>query len=135
MKKIMNALFCAILAFALPLMSFAGSDDAPKGKRGGLLIGDGEKIRFEMIDDGASIRFFPVGPQGEMLSTMPTHAEINIVYIDTQVKHHERNVELHEGAFTVNPPRDMKIFLYGISCEYNGSNVYAKYRDFSEPVR
>jgi hypothetical protein len=134
MKKVLNTLFAGIFALVLPFVALAGSDDAPKGKRGGLLIGDDQKIRFELVDDGNTIRFYPVGPQGEMLSTMPTNAEINIVYIDTRVKHHEGNVQLQEGAFAVNPPRDMKIFMYAISCDYNGSHVYVKHRDFSEPV-
>lgn len=129
MRKSAHLLLICLIAFLIPVSSIAlDSSEEGKGKRGGVIAGGQQDLFFEIVDDGSKVSFYPCDKDGNMLTVVPTQAEITIVYIATAEQYHQRNVVLTEGAFTVHPPRDMKIYMYAISCSYKEETVGVKYR-------
>lgn len=116
--------FCTLFSFAQSAVTPA---DAEKGKRGGLIIGQGS-LRYEMLDNGSSVSFYPVSTSGTVLSAMPLSADITIVYQDTRQQNSFKGVVLQNGCFTVSPDREMPIYIYAISSELNEQTYAAKYR-------
>ena len=129
MRKSAQLFLICLIAFLLPFASISkASSDEGKGKRGGVVVGGQQDLYFEIVDDGSKVSFYPCDKDGNILTVVPTHAEVTIVYIATAEQYHQRNVALTEGAFTVTPPRDMKIYMYAVSCPYKDETVGVKYR-------
>jgi len=129
MRKSAHFFLICLIAFLIPVSSIAStSSEEEKGKRGGVIVGGQQDLFFEIVDDGSKVSFYPCDKDGNMLTVVPTHAEITIVYIATAEQYHQRNVALTEGSFTVTPPRDMKIYMYAINCPYKDETVGVKYR-------
>jgi hypothetical protein len=129
MRKSAHLFLICLIAFLIPFSSTASStSEDGKGKRGGVIVGGQQELYFEIVDDGAKVSFYPCDKDGNMLTVVPTQAEITIVYIATAEQYHQRNVALTEGAFTVIPPRDMKIYMYAISCPFKDETIGVKYR-------
>lgn len=137
MRKTAYLFLVCFIAFLIPVSVISkASSEEDKGKRGGVIVGGQQDLYFEIVDDGAKVSFYPCDKEGNILSVVPTEAEITIVYISTADQFNQRNVTLTEGAFTVTPPRDMKIYMYAINCAYKDQTVGIKYRaQLNEPVR
>ncbi|MBL7922875.1 MAG: hypothetical protein JNL88_01620 [Bacteroidia bacterium] len=129
MKKLLLSLIFSLVILA-PLALQAQTDAVAKGKRGGYLVTSAEQnsVSFEIVDNGSEVKIFPCGPNGEMLSVVPTEAEITVVYLSTTIQHHEKEVQLTNGAFTINPPREYPIYMYGIRYIFNDQEFSVKYR-------
>lgn len=97
-----------------------------KGPHGGRVIGSDE-IRFELIDNGTTVSFYPVNKNGQVISAVPTVANCTIYYADLSQHYKLDNVALTNGCFTITPPREYPMFLYAIETSFNGIPIVAKY--------
>lgn len=125
-KHLFSMIFTLMLIVPIGLM--AQSDKIVKGKRGGYIVGGEQQVYFEIVDNGTKVSFFPCDVNGEKLKVNPSKAEITIVAIETTKQFNQKDVELNNGAFTVNPPRDYPIYMYGINYTFNDQQYGIKFR-------
>ena len=124
-----------LLGFTAPqFVNAQANDKAPiasppesvKGPHGGMIIGS-DNIRFEMVDNGTTVCYYPVNKSGQISNSVPTVATCTIVYADLSQHYQQTNVQLTNGCFTITPPRDYPMYLYAIETSFNGAPIVAKY--------
>lgn len=132
-----NSIIRYLILFAsfLPFMGIAQEpgNTTARGKRGGHLVKGDDQVYFEIVDNGSKVSFYPCDRNGDILTAVPTDADITIVYIATAVTHYEPDVKLSEGAFTIYPPREMPIYIYAIAYGPKENRTVVKFRDPSAP--
>ncbi len=133
MKKHFISLIFSLL-LVLPSVLFAQSDNLVKGKRGGYIVGGEQQVFFEIVDNGGKISFYPCDRNGEILKVVPTSADIMVAYIESTQQYYQKEVKLMDGAFSVNPPRDYAVFLYGINYTFNDQPCAVKFRAPGAPT-
>ena len=136
-EKMKNCIIRYLILFAsfLPfLVNAQETGNTPaKGKRGGHLLKGDDQVYFEIVDNGTKVSFYPCDRNGDILTAVPTDADITIVYIATSETYYQPDVKLSEGAFTIYPPRDMPIYIYAIGYGPKESRNVVKFRDPSAP--
>ncbi|MBK9400819.1 MAG: hypothetical protein IPN36_08110 [Bacteroidetes bacterium] len=125
-KQLFSLIFSLVMILPIGLM--AQSDKLVKGKRGGYIVAGEQQVYFEIVDDGSKVNFYPCDINGESLKVMPEIADITIVYIETTKIHYEKDVRIKDGVFSVYPPREYPIYIYGINYTFNDQQGAVKFR-------
>jgi hypothetical protein len=125
MKKLI--LLAAITFMLGGIVNAQTSENVVKGIHGGIVFGS-EDLKFEFVEKGSDVLVYPVSAEGKMLSTVPTHATINIVPMAVQLRQEFTNVEFENGCFKVTrEDAQLPIYIVGISTSLNEKRYDAKY--------
>lgn len=127
MKKHLLSLFF-VLALLVPAGLMAQSGEVAKGKHGGYLTSNDQKIYFEIVDDGTNISFYPCDKDGNALSTAPSEVDVTVAFLSSTEMYTMKGVQINEGAYTVSPQRIYPVYLYGLNYTYNNEKGAMKFR-------
>ncbi|MFM2156921.1 MAG: hypothetical protein RL516_1670 [Bacteroidota bacterium] len=125
MKKII--LLAAITFMLGGIVNAQTSENIVKGMHGGVVFGS-DDLKFEFVEKGSDVLVYPVAADGKMLSTVPTHATINIVPMAVKLAEEFKNVEFANGCFKVTrEDAQLPLYIVAISTSLNEKNYEAKY--------
>ncbi|MFN8153802.1 MAG: hypothetical protein U0Y08_05885 [Bacteroidia bacterium] len=132
MKKHLLSLFF-VLALLIPAGLMAQSGEAAKGKHGGYLVTNDQKIYFEIVDDGSNVTFYPCDQKGEAIANPPAQVDITIASIAQDRTSVMKEVQLTNGTYTVTPERVYPVLIYGLNYTYNNEQGAVKFRNPDAP--
>ncbi len=126
MRKNFLCLFVLLAALSLPVITQAQTDKStPQGSHGGMIIGEGT-LRFEMVEKGTQVSFYPVDAKGKAITAMDVTADVVITTPDRSNSIELTSIPFTEGAYTVDAHKSAMPVAYSISCQYKGETSYSK---------